>query len=223
MSKTHGLWQFHRALAQRPESPAWWIDRASLSAAARVAESIIRPLGYSGPQHPFRRCDAIVRCAYRFIRRYRLRRNVETWVALCHRIGRRMGVGSASIDYAIKGLLFARDRATVALEEFHPPIAKYRQREVSERLERILHARALRIAGICWRCHGQSHPGCDLWDYEARMLGIEGVIHERRVSLCRICAMNFGRLLKKAREIEEAKKTINRTRRKLNETTEEHA
>lgn len=229
--KKHGLWQFHRSLHERGSHLKWWTIEEVDQAFTRFHMVSGQWLGGAFIGSPYRKMDIVIRCANRYMRRYGLKRNVETWNSVCTLIGSRMKAHMQTMKAVLHHPHMARKRTpldTKYVSEFGLPCPVRWLGAVQMRLVRIKQMqsdRADRLIRTCCICNeNDAHISRYFWNTERKLLGLEDVLKDRpSYKCCAPCHMKLGKLLKKAKEAEEAKLSIKRFKRKQNESTKNNA
>lgn len=227
----HGLWQFHRSLHERGPHLKWWTFEEVDQALSRFNMVSGQWLGGAFVQSPYRKMDVVIRCANRFIRRYGISRNVKNWNEVCERIGSRMNAHRNTMKAVLHSPLNARTYTPLSNEykgEFDHPNPVRSRWEVQSRLDGFVKRkedRQKREKNLCCICQKKDGDiGNYLWSEERKLLGLEDVLENRpSYKCCFPCYMGISKLLKKAKMADEARLSIQRFKRKQNESTKNNA
>lgn len=229
--KKHGIWQFHRSLHDRGPHLKWWTFEEVDQAFTRFHMVSGQWLGGSFIQSPYRKMDIVIRCANRYMRRFGIKRNVETWNSVCTLIGSRMNAHMQTMKAVLHHPHEARKKTPMRKEysgEFQRPYpvrGLYLVQMRLERIKRMQSDRKERLINTCCICNeNDADISRYFWTIERKLLGLEDALKDRPSYKCCIpCHLKLGKLIKKLREAEEAKLSIKRFKRKQSESTKNNA
>ncbi len=158
--KRHGLWQYHRAVNSkkvRDFAPGihWWSDQLG-DDFFRLQRMVNSEIGtyFGSANYPYRPMDALFNCAYRAMRRFRLRMNVDTWNAVVKQIARRAGYRQQSVRAVEIDLCHYRGKTPIYFDMAWGEIRVHARRcrsEVNERAQRFAALRAQRKEADEWQ------------------------------------------------------------------------
>lgn len=137
--KRHGLWQFHRAINSNPSKKIkWWLNLNELKKAKEEYERNSSENKCSGKKTaPYRDAEKIIRCTFRFARRFNLSKDIKTWNETVMLISKRMCFNHRSTTAAlIDTTVYKKNKNIIFKNEFEIPKPKFSNFEILFRLKR---------------------------------------------------------------------------------------
>jgi len=235
--KRHGLWQWHRCLQQHATGKTleWWgkdIQRANdIVSAAFCVTHVGNQTG------EFAKYVAIVRCAHRYMRRYGIQKTAGNYTDICERISDRGGFAYRSLSAALSYVCHTRRKASITyVNEFTRPKSKanwpiYRLEEEIKKRKQAREERELQAAierqkkcFVCNKHDAQKRRWLnDLFYEKALDRQIPFIKEHYGLQICWSCWMRLRKLQKRWNEAEELRLINNRYKRKIYESTKNHA
>lgn len=219
--KRHGLWQFHRAI--RSTQIKWWTND-EFEHATRHFEFV--SCRYTYRDYPYRDMDAVIRCANRYMRRYSLKRNVESWNSTCNLICDRMGAHAQTRKAVTHAKHIARGKTLIdalGKDDLDLPYPRHYLMDIRYRLNRLKEMQRKRLDSICCVCKKNTvHESRYLHKYQAYILGIENIVLEHS-KCCTHCHLRLCKLIKKFTDADDVRLLTNRIRRRINESAKNNA
>lgn len=227
--KRHGLWQWHRIVRKTNSGVRWWEGGESLQVACN---HVTRVIHYG----EYRSADAITRCAYRAMRRYKLPMRAGVYVDICKQIASRTNAHHRSICSAISQMDELRRKAPIyfvdevdGVRSNCNTVSFLREEQKERRIARL--ARETERDKLCCVCKKKKVITCrsTYLSYKGKtLLGLDDVLRLRPgkyygYSLCWSCWMHLSKMVKKAEQADRLRIETNQTRRKLYEITKNHA